>query len=139
GDQILAPGFIDIHIHGGPGYDEMTQSREGLARFERSLTNYGVTSYCPTTVTAPLDATFQSLAFLAQAKSMGRDASRALPLGIHLEGPFISHVRRGVHPPENLLEPTPELFDQFWQAADGNLCVMTIAPELPGAIETIRS
>lgn len=139
GESILAPGFIDIHIHGGAGHDVMTTSHDGLARFERSLTNYGVTSYCPTTVTAPLDSTVQSLAFLAQAKSQPRNASRARPLGVHLEGPFISHARRGVHPPENLLEPTPELFDKLWQAADGNVSVMTIAPELPGAVETIKS
>jgi len=139
GESILAPGFIDIHIHGGAGHDVMTTSHDGLARFERSLTNYGVTSYCPTTVTAPLDSTVQSLAFLAQAKSQPRNASRARPLGVHLEGPFISHARRGVHPPENLLEPTPELFDKLWQAADGNVSVMTIAPELPGAVETIKT
>lgn len=139
GDGIVAPGFIDIHIHGGAGHDVMAQSRDGLARFERSLTNYGVTSYCPTTVTAPLDSTFQSLAFLAGAKSFDRDASRARPIGIHLEGPFISHVRRGVHPPENLLEPTPELFDKLSQAAEGNISVMTLAPELPGAIDTIKA
>ena len=139
GDHILAPGFIDIHIHGGAGHDVMAPSRDGLARFERSLTNYGVTSYCPTTVTAPLDTTFQSLAFLAQAKSLPRDASRARPLGLHLEGPFISHARRGVHPPENLLQPSPELFEKLWQAAEGNVDVMTIAPELPGAVETIRA
>lgn len=139
GDHILAPGFIDIHIHGGAGHDIMARSPEGLARFERSLTNYGVTSYCATTVTAPLGTTFESLAFLAQAKSLTRDASRARPLGIHLEGPFISHARRGVHPPAHLLEPSPELFDQFWHAAEGNVSVMTIAPEVPGAIETITA
>jgi N-acetylglucosamine-6-phosphate deacetylase len=138
GDQILAPGFIDIHIHGGAGHDIMARSPEGLARFERSLTNYGVTSYCATTVTAPLDTTFESLAFLAQAKSLPRDGSRARPLGIHLEGPFISHARRGVHPPNHLLPPSPELFEKFWQAAEGNVSVMTIAPEVPGAIETIK-
>ena len=139
GESLLAPGFIDMHIHGGAGHDVMATNRDGLARFERHLTHYGVTSYCPTTVTAPLDATYQSLAFLAQAKSASRDASRARALGVHLEGPFISHARRGVHPPENLLEPSPELFEKFWQAAEGQVDVMTIAPELSGAIETIKA
>ncbi len=63
--------------------------------------------------------------------------ARALPLGIHLEGPFISHARRGVHPPQNLLGPTLPLFEQFWQAARGRIRMMTIAPELKNAPEVI--
>jgi N-acetylglucosamine-6-phosphate deacetylase len=137
GDAILAPGFIEIHIHGGAGHDLMDLSREGLARFERHLTNYGVTSYCPTTVTAPLDATFKALTWLTDAKTFPRDRSRAKPLGLHLEGPFLSHAKRGVHPPESLVEPSPEMFEKFWQAAQGNIAMMTIAPEIPGALTTI--
>src|ERR1039458_8180886 len=60
-----------------------------------------------------------------------------LPLGIHLEGPFLSHKRRGVHPPEYLLDPTLEIFERLWQAARGQVRMMTIAPELPGALEVI--
>jgi N-acetylglucosamine-6-phosphate deacetylase len=62
---------------------------------------------------------------------------RARPLGIHLEGPFLSHARRGVHPPENLLAPTLATFERFWQAARGRIRMMTIAPELEGAPEVI--
>jgi N-acetylglucosamine-6-phosphate deacetylase len=62
---------------------------------------------------------------------------RACPLGIHLEGPFLSHARRGVHPPESLLRPNPALFDRLWQASRGHIKIMTIAPELEEAQETI--
>jgi len=62
---------------------------------------------------------------------------QARPLGIHLEGPFLSHKRRGVHPPENLVAPTLEMFERFWQAARGHIRMMTIAPEIPGAMEVI--
>src|ERR1700723_3079815 len=62
---------------------------------------------------------------------------RAVPLGIHLEGPFISHARRGVHPPQDLLAPTLPLFEKLWQAAHGRIRMMTIAPELEGAMEVI--
>src|SRR5437764_736096 len=62
---------------------------------------------------------------------------RAVPLGIHLEGPFISHTRRGVHPAQDLLPPTVQTFGRFWQAARGHIRIMTIAPELPGASEVI--
>jgi N-acetylglucosamine-6-phosphate deacetylase len=64
-------------------------------------------------------------------------SGRTLALGIHLEGPFISHARRGVHPPEDLVAPTLPLFERFWQAARGRICMMTIAPELEGALEVI--
>jgi len=62
---------------------------------------------------------------------------RACPLGIHLEGPFISHVRKGVHPAADLLPPKLEIFDRLWQAARGHVRMMTIAPELEGAAEVI--
>jgi N-acetylglucosamine-6-phosphate deacetylase len=62
---------------------------------------------------------------------------RARPLGIHLEGPFISHLRRGVHPAADLLPPKLETFDRFWQAARGHIGMMTIAPELDGSLEVI--
>jgi len=76
----------------------------------------------------------------AERNQQGFDRSgdlRARPLGIHLEGPFISHSRRGVHPPENLLIPSVAAFDRFWQAARGHIRVLTIAPELAGAVEVI--
>jgi len=148
--QILAPGFIDIHIHGGAGHDVMEAAADALPPVERLLASHGVTSYFPTTVTAPLDATLAALERLADAieaedspaENNPRAKSepgelRARPLGIHLEGPFISHCRRGVHPPADLLAPSLAAFDRFWQAARGHIRVMTIEPELPGAIEVI--
>ena len=142
GDAVLAPGFVDIHIHGGAGQDVMSADSAGLAAVGRLLTAHGVTSYFPTTVTAPLDQTLSALDRLASEiekaeASAGPLEGRARPLGIHLEGPFISHARRGVHPPENLLPPTLAMFDRFWQAARGRIRVMTIAPELEGAEEVI--
>ena len=140
GDAVLAPGFVDIHIHGSAGVDVMSADAPGLASLEQSLARHGVTSYLPTTVTAPLDQILSALDRLANAiESAQRDEDRAgaRPLGIHLEGPFISHARRGVHPPENLLPPTLKDFERFWQAARGHIRMMTIAPELPGALEVI--
>jgi N-acetylglucosamine-6-phosphate deacetylase len=146
GDGILAPGFIDIHIHGGAGHDVMEAGTDVLPPVERLLAAHGVSSYFPTTVTAPMDATLSALARLADAIEAAERSPRAAPftsglraqpLGIHLEGPFISHSRRGVHPPENLLAPSATAFDRFWQAARGHIRVLTIAPELPGALEVI--
>jgi N-acetylglucosamine-6-phosphate deacetylase len=141
---ILAPGFVDIHMHGGAGIDVMQASGTELPRLNRFLTTHGVTGYFPTTVAAPLDETYSALGRIADAIETAQNfhthdggAVQALPLGIHLEGPFLSHKRRGAHPPENLVEPTVEVFDGLWQAARGHVRMMTIAPELPGAIEVI--
>jgi N-acetylglucosamine-6-phosphate deacetylase len=143
-DAILAPGLIDIHVHGGAGYDVMEGSGETLAAIERMMARHGVTSYCPTTVTAPMDQTLKALNDLGRAakraESHGRsDPPRAHPLGIHLEGPFLSHARRGVHPSFHLQPPSVELFDQMWDAAAGRIRVLTIAPELEGALEFITN
>jgi N-acetylglucosamine-6-phosphate deacetylase len=140
-EAILAPGFVDIHMHGGAGLDVMRASAADLPRLNEFLTKHGVTGYFPTTVAAPLDQTCAALGRLADAIEAGQ-ASRngevqAQPLGIHLEGPFLSHKRRGVHPPENLIAPALEVFERFWQAARGQIRMMTIAPELPGALEVI--
>ncbi len=143
-DAILAPGFVDIHMHGGAGLDVMRAAPAELPRLHEFLATHGVTGYFPTTVAAPLDQTCAALEQLANAIEAGEhsllsngDAVEARPLGIHLEGPFLSHKRRGVHPPEYLIEPTVEIFDRLWQAARGNVRMLTIAPELPGALDVI--
>jgi N-acetylglucosamine-6-phosphate deacetylase len=136
-DSILAPGYIDIHVHGGAGHDLMQPGDDALARMEQHFLKHGVTSYCPTTVTAPLDSTLAALDRLAVCHRTPRTA-RARPVGLHLEGPFLSHAKRGVHPPDLLLPPSLEVFEKLWQAAQGKVAVMTVAPELPGAIEMVR-
>lgn len=136
--MIIAPGLIDIHIHGNAGYDVMEAEGSALSHLEKALAKHGVSSYLPTTVTAPEDRTMRALERLGKAISDNGKREGARPLGIHLEGPFISHAKRGVHPPENLLQPSAKLLDRFWQASGGTLKMMTIAPELPGATETIE-
>jgi N-acetylglucosamine-6-phosphate deacetylase len=142
GANWIAPGYIDLHIHGSAGRDVMDANADALPEIERLLVRHGVTSYYPTTVTAPMDTTLRALERLADAialRKRGDESAvgRACPLGIHLEGPFLSHARRGVHPPENLLAPTLGIFEQLWQAARGTIRMMTIAPELDGADEVI--
>lgn len=138
-DLILAPGFIDIHIHGGAGRDAMEADESALAQIERQLVKHGVTAYLPTTVTASKDKILVALDGLGKLIATAKkNHGRAEPLGIHLEGPFISHEKRGVHPPQDLLPPSPQALERFWQASAGNIRMMTIAPELPGAAETIQ-
>jgi|SRR6185312_1753713 len=139
GDAVLVPGFFDIHIHGGGGHDVMESDASALPVIQKTLARHGVASYLPTTVTAPVETTLTALGRLATAieKFEVNGAAGARPLGIHLEGPFLSHVRRGVHPPSDLLMPTVKIFNQLWEASRGQIRVMTIAPELDGAPEVI--
>lgn len=131
----LVPAFFDVHIHGSGGADVMDATPDSLATVGQFLARHGVGSYLATTVSAPLDATLRSLNGLA--KLIGSDIDGARPLGIHLEGPFISHAKRGAHAERDLLQPTVALFNRMWEAAEGHIRLMTIAPELPGADEVI--
>jgi N-acetylglucosamine-6-phosphate deacetylase len=144
GDQVfdfpgatLAPAFLDVHIHGAAGHDVMEATAEALNTMGRFLASHGTGSYLATTVTAPLDATLHSLSGLAKllAHPPHSDETVTWPVGIHLEGPFLSHSKRGVHPPDLLLAPSISVFDKLYEAAEGNVQLMTLAPELPGAIE----
>ena len=141
GDAALSPGFVDIHIHGGAGLDLMRASLSEFPRLGKFLATHGVTGYFATTVAAPLDVTCSALERLADAVEAARatpdDSAQGRPLGIHLEGPFLSHKRRGVHPPEFLVAPTVAVFERLWQAARGHVRMLTIAPEVPEAMEVI--
>jgi N-acetylglucosamine-6-phosphate deacetylase len=129
----LAPSFFDVHTHGGAGFDVMQATPEAVGGISRFLASRGTGNFLATTVTAPLDATLKSLAGLA--KLVNEKQPGAQPLGIHLEGPFLSHKKRGVHPPDLLLEPSVAVFDRMFEAAEGKIRLMTLAPELPNAIE----
>ena len=137
GECVIAPGFVDIHIHGSLGFDVMQADQSSRPGFERFLAQHGVTTYCPTTVAAPLDATLAALERIADGIETAGPNGGARALGIHLEGPFLSHARRGVHQAKDLLPPTVQTFNKLWQAARGHVRVMTIAPELDGAAELI--
>lgn len=139
GDRTIAPGFIDIHIHGGMGHDVMEGTPEALDAVARSIFQNGTTSFVPTTLSAPLAVLQKTLAGL-RATLSSRDKrttndSRAEPLGIHLEGPFISVECRGVHPPEHLQAPSLKALEVYLEAAGEFARVLTLAPELDGAAE----
>lgn len=131
----LAPAFFDVHFHGSAGHDVMEATPEALTTIGRFLALHGVGSYLATTVTAPVDATLRALSGLAKWIQGAPAENQARAIGIHLEGPFLSHQRRGVQPAEHLQAPDIGLFDRFFEAAEGHIRLMTLAPELPGAIE----
>ena len=136
-NATLAPAFFDVHIHGAAGHDVMEATPEALGKVSRFLASRGTGNFLATTVTAPIDSTLRSLEGLAKLLQQAQTGEwpGARPLGIHLEGPFLSHAKRGVHPPQHLLTPDIALFDRLFEAAEGHVRLMTLAPELPGAAE----
>ena len=134
-ESTLIPALFDVHIHGSGGHDVMEATEAALTHIGNFLARRGVGAYCATTVTAPLDSLLRSLNGLAKLMNAPLDGAR--PVGIHLEGPFLSPHKRGAHVETQLLTPSIALFDRMWDAAEGHIRVMTIAPELPNAEETI--
>ena len=133
-NATLAPSFLDVHIHGASNHDVMEATPAALDSIGRFLASRGTGHYLATTVTAPVDDTLRSLSALAKLLNKPADESPiARPVGIHLEGPFLSHLKRGVHPPEHLQPANIALFDRLYDAAEGHVRLMTLAPELPGA------
>ncbi len=137
-NEIFTPSFLDIHVHGAMGYDCMHADTAGLNAIGRFLASKGVAHYLPTTVTSAMDPTLGALNRLASYIGATAEEDAATPLGIHLEGPFLCPAKRGAHPVQHLLAPSIETFDRFQQAAQGNIRLLTLAPEMPGALELIR-
>ena len=133
----LTPGFLDIHFHGAAGHDVMEACPQALEAVARYLALAGVSRFLPTTVTASLDVTLRALERMADFIEAETSDEAAQAAGIHLEGSFLSHTKRGMHPAEFLLPPSPELLSRFWETSRGHVKLMTIAPEMPGALETI--
>ena len=131
----LAPAFFDVHIHGAAGHDVMEATPQALNAIGSFLASRGTGSFLATTVTAPLDKTLRALTGLARLLAQPAAADQARPLGIHLEGPFLSHAKCGVQPVEHMLSPDIAVFDRLFDAAEGHVRLMTLAPELPGAAE----
>src|SRR5215467_7785088 len=138
-DSTAIPGFIDVHIHGAGGRDVMEGSQEALATVTARLAQFGTTSLLATTVTAGADDTVRAVEGISGYIATQHETSqpRAEILGIHFEGPFLSKERRGVHRTEFLQLPSSDYLQRLLHAAAGNARILTIAPELIGAIPCI--
>ena len=135
------PGFVDLHVHGAGGHDIMEGSPEALSTIASTLARKGTTSFLATTVTAQPDLLSRSVQQIADYMSGVTTADAAYPvaqiLGIHLEGPFISSLRRGVHPEAWIALPSIPSFARILESARGAIRLVTLAPELPGALGLI--
>ena len=141
GGRIVAPGFVDVHIHGAGGRDVMEGSREALEIIAATVATHGTTSLVATTVTASEKETRASVAGIAHfilntSQYPARELSAEI-LGIHFEGPFISPARRGVHPAKWIMAPSSEMLAHLLGEARGTAQILTLAPEVPGALDLI--
>jgi len=143
GGKIIVPGFVDVHIHGAGGRDVMEGTPDALDTVAMTVATHGTTSLVATTVTASEKETCTSVAGIADYILEGRQRSprelSAEILGIHFEGPFISATRRGVHPTKWIAAPSIEILGQLLKKARGTAQIITLAPELPGALDLIAS
>jgi N-acetylglucosamine-6-phosphate deacetylase len=131
GGRYLAPGLIDIHVHGGGGIGLMTDDAGDVRAYARWVAGRGITSFLVSTCGPAHDAIRGRLAALATA--VGAPPGAARIAGFHLEGPYINPLRKGAFPPAWLRPPDAGEFDELQAAAGGHIRQVTFAPELPGA------
>lgn len=131
---LLAPGFIDLQLNGGFGFD-FTERPASIWDVGAQLPRYGVTAFLPTIISAPLAVVREAQRVLLAGPPNGYRG--ATPLGLHLEGPFLNPKKRGAHNPAHMRLPDLESIEG-WSPERGVLMV-TLAPELPGAIEVIKA
>lgn len=129
GSGIAAPGFVDLQVNGFGGVDFATADRAGYDRAGEALLETGVTAYLPTLITAPEEALAAALAAVPQTAKGPRI------LGVHVEGPFLSAARMGTHTLASRRDPDPRLLERLLDA--GPVRLVTLAPELPGALDLI--
>ena len=136
GGRIIAPGFIDVHIQGAGGADTLDGATEALQTISRTCARFGVTGFLATTIYKPGQKNHH---LRLTAEYTGRELGGAQLLGTHLEGPFISPHKRGMIQPDCLGDASPAVLADIYTLLGGTLKMMTVAPELPGSEDIVRT
>lgn len=131
GDRWLVPGYIDVHVHGGGGAQCNTAEPDEIAEVARFHARHGTTGLVATTLAAPVEDLCSALAAIARCPS-------ANLLGAHLEGPFLSPEQPGAMDAGRFLDPDIRQLERLLAAGDERIRLMTLAPELPGALELVQ-
>jgi len=134
GSGLAIPGLLDAQVNGYAGIDVLAADLDALASLGEALLRDGVIAYCPTLISSPESELLAALARIGAARE--RPQRGAAIVGVHLEGPFLSPARAGAHPLEHLRLPDARLLERLLAA--GPVCMVTLAPELPGALELIE-
>jgi len=124
--RIVAPGFVDIHIHGGAGHDTMDGTREAVEGIAAYVATHGVTSFCPTTMTVAADDIMASIRAVDECQR--NPVTGAQPLGVHLEGPYINAAKKGAQPEQHVRTATTLDYERFFSL--GNVRLISLAPEI---------
>ncbi|WAA09886.1 N-acetylglucosamine-6-phosphate deacetylase [Fervidibacillus albus] len=127
--HVIAPGFLDLHIHGAGGADTMDATEEALETMANALVKEGTTSFLATTITQKKEAIDRALTNVSTYMNDHNRPGKAEIVGVHLEGPFINTKRKGAQPEEFILEPSIEQFDRWQELANGTIKLVTMAPE----------
>ncbi|MCW3979558.1 MAG: N-acetylglucosamine-6-phosphate deacetylase [Candidatus Bathyarchaeota archaeon] len=135
GDCLVAPGFIDLHVHGGGGHDVMGASIEGLNGLSRFLAAGGVTSLLATAYSASQEDILAATKTVAKAVKEGLEGSEIL--GLHIEGPYVNPKMAGALSVAHVRPPSIDELEEIYRAAGGALGIVTLAPEMEGAIEAV--
>ena len=133
--NILSPGFIDVHTHGGAGVDVNAAGYDDLCRLSAFFASQGVTGFLASILTDTVEGTERAIDSVCAF--MDAPARGAKCLGIHLEGPFLCQKYKGAMPPELLREGDAELFRRYQARAKGRVRYMTVAPEVPGVLDML--
>lgn len=140
--RLIAPGFIDIQINGGFGVDFSSDASllaENISKVAKSLVQFGVTAFCPTIVSSAPDFYKKALKVM---ETFEQNATSAICLGLHLEGPFINQEKKGAHADQHFVDGFSEglkSLTDVYGSIDKKVALITLAPELPGAIDVIRT
>ncbi len=134
--RLIIPGLIDIHVHGAGGGDTSHGSIEALQKVSATLARMGITSFIATTTTRP---EIKNRHLRIAGELVGQDLGGANLIGLHLEGPFISSKRRGGIPLDGIERPAIDILDYLIEITKGTLKMMTIAPEVDGALDVISA
>ena len=135
-DKYIVPGYIDIHVHGGGGSDVMDGNYEAINQIAIAHSHFGTTSFLPTTMTMSKDKIIRSLRSICEAVKKGTAGAEIL--GIHMEGPYINPEKKGAQKEDEIKKISLKEFLEFNQASSNLIRLVTIAPEMPGAIGLIK-
>ena len=130
--QYISPGFIDIHVHGGGGYDFMDETQEAFVKIAETHARYGTTSMVPTTMSATREAMVKAMEVFESVRLQPVRGARLL--GVHIEGPYFAMSQRGAQDPKYIRNPDPAEYQEILDHYKG-LVRWSVAPELPGALE----
>lgn len=132
---LVIPGLVDIHSHGAVGHDFSDADSEGLKEILKYEKKNGITSYCPTTMTLPIE---QLEKIMDSANTVSKEADMAVIRGINMEGPFLDPVKKGAHVEEFICLPDAELFRKLNERSGGKIRLVTLAPNVEGAMDFIE-